>query len=118
VQLWGPVLADGLVILAAVFAWRATRHLTRALGQPGRSDSSLRLVRGIRALILAVTALALALGILYESRAVVIIAAVFLAEELYETSVVLLALRHQRHADRGQRVRGQEPGQSNSSPTT
>lgn len=63
----GPLVADGLLVLAA--------------------DSSIRLIRGIRALILAVTAVA---------RATVIIAAVFIGEELYETGVVLLALRGQR----------------------
>ena len=95
-QVVGPLVADGLLVLAAVFGWRAVRHLARALRQPERSDSSIRLIRGIRALILAVTSVALALGIVYESRATVIIAAVFLGEELYETGVVLLALRGQR----------------------
>ncbi len=100
------LLADVLVVLAAVFGWRAVRHLARALREPGRSDSSIRLVRGIRALILAVSAVALALGIVYESRATVIIATVFLGEELYETGVILLALRHQRMEARREASRG------------
>ena len=39
---------------------------------------------------------AFALGIAYGSRATMLIAAVIFAEELYETGVVLLILRHHR----------------------
>jgi hypothetical protein len=65
----------------------------RALREPDRDDSSLRLIWGIRALIMAATSIAFALGIVYRSRATMLIAAVVLAEELYETGVVLLVLR-------------------------
>lgn len=93
------LLVDGLIVLAAVFGWRAVRHLARALRAPERDDSSVRLIWGIRALIIAATSLAFALGILYDSRATILIAAVILAEELFETGVVLLVLRN---ADRKQ----------------
>jgi hypothetical protein len=52
--------------------------------------------RGIRALVLAATSVVFALGVIYESRAMLLIAAVILGEELYETGVVLLVLRRQR----------------------
>ena len=42
------------------------------------------------------TSLAFALGILYGSRATLLIAAVILAEELYETGAVLFVLRRHR----------------------
>lgn len=87
------VIVDGLIVLAAVFGWRAVRHLARALRDPGHDDSSIRLVRGIRALIVAAASVAFALGIVYDSRATMLIAAVILGEELYETGVVLLILR-------------------------
>ena len=51
---------------------------------------------GIRALIVAATSVVFALGIVYESRAMLLIAAVILGEELYETGVVLLILRRHR----------------------
>ena len=89
-------LVDGLIILAAVFGWRAVRHLARALRAPDRDDSSVRLVWGIRALIIATTSVAFALCIVYDSRATMLIAAVILAEELYETGVLLFVLRHHR----------------------
>ncbi len=91
-----PLLIDGLAVLAAVFGWRAVRHLTHALRDPDHADSSVRLVRGIRGLIVAVTSVVFALGIIYESRAMLLIAAVILGEELYETGVVLLVLRRDR----------------------
>jgi hypothetical protein len=91
-------LVDGFIVLAAVFGWRAVRQVTRALRDSGHQDSSLRLIRGIRALILAAACVAFALGILYGSRAVMLIAAVILGEELYETGVVLLVLRRGRES--------------------
>ena len=90
------LVADGLIVLGAVFGWRAVRHLARALRAPDRDDSSIRLVSGIRALIIAITSVAFALGIVYDSRTTMLIAAVILAEELYETGGVLLVLRRDR----------------------
>jgi hypothetical protein len=90
------LVVEGLIVLAAVFGWRAARHFSRALRAPDRDDSSLRLIWGIRALIIAATSVAFALGIVYESRVTILIAAVILAEELYETGVVVLALRRHR----------------------
>jgi hypothetical protein len=92
----GPLFVDGLIVFAAVFGWRAVRHVAGALRAPDRDDSSVRLVWGIRALIIALTSVAFALGIVYGSRATMLLAAVVLAEELYETGVVLLVLRHHR----------------------
>ena len=91
-----PLFVDGLAVLAAVFGWRAVGHLARALRDPEHADSGIRLVRGIRALIIAATSVVFALGIVYESRAMLLIAAVILGEELYETGVVLLVLRRHR----------------------
>jgi hypothetical protein len=88
-----PLIADGLLVLGAVLGWRAVRHLESALCHSGEEDSSARLIRGIRALIAASASVAFALGIVYGSRATIIIAAVILGEELYETGVVLLVLR-------------------------
>jgi hypothetical protein len=92
----GPLLVDGLIVLATLFGWRAVRHVAGALRATDRDNSSVRLVWGIRALLIALTSVAFALGIVYGSRATMLIAAVVLAEELYETRVVLLVLRHHR----------------------
>jgi hypothetical protein len=91
-----PLAVDGLIVLAAVFGWRAIRHLARALRAPERDDASIRLVWGIRALIIAITSVAFAFAIVYDSRVLMLIAAVILAEELYETGLVLLVLRRHR----------------------
>jgi hypothetical protein len=94
-----PILVEGLVVLAAVFGWRAIRHLSPVFRDPDHRDASVRLIRGIRAVILAATSLVFALGIAYESKAMLLIAAVILGEELYETGVVLLILRRHRRRD-------------------
>lgn len=72
---------------------RGARHLREALGRGGPPDRSRRLVRGIRSLILGTGALLLAGGALLGSRRLLALGAIFLAEEIYETGVVLLALR-------------------------
>ena len=63
---------------------------------PETEDSGIRMILGIRAFIIAVTSVAFALGIASGSRTTMLIAAVILAEEPYETRVVLLILRHDR----------------------
>jgi hypothetical protein len=87
------LIVDGLLVVAAVLGYRAVRHLAGALRHSGDEDSSARLIRGIRALIAASACVAFALGIVYGSRATIIIAAVILGEELYETGVLLFLLR-------------------------
>ncbi len=94
-----PLFVSGLAVFAAVFGWRAVRHIIPALREPDHADSSIRLVRGIRALIVAAMSVVFVLGILYESWPMLLIAAVILGEELYETGVVLLILRRQRRRD-------------------
>jgi hypothetical protein len=93
------LFVDGLIVVAAVFGWRAVRHVVRALRDPDHAESSTRLIRGIRALIVMAMSILFALGIIYESRAMLLLAAVILGEELYETGVVLLVLRRRRSAD-------------------
>lgn len=88
-----PLIVDGLIVLAAVLGWRAVRYVGRALRHSGDDDSSIWLIRGIRALIAAAASIAFAFGIVYGSRATILIAAVILGEELYETGVLLLLLR-------------------------
>ena len=55
--------APGLIVFAAVFGWRAVKHLSRVVRTPEGEDSSIRLVLGIPAFIVAVTSIAFALGI-------------------------------------------------------
>lgn len=62
------ILAALLWLLAAVALWQGIRGLARGLCEVNHPASALRVVRGIRGVI-------------------------FLGEELYETWVILLALR-------------------------
>jgi hypothetical protein len=81
--------------IAPVVKWPA-RRLSRLL-MKGVSPMNAPDTRYLsRALVIAMTSPALALGIVYGSRATLLIAAVILTEELYETGVVLLVLRRHR----------------------
>ena len=55
--------------------------------------SPLRVVRGLRGVIVAVSLVALGGGMLFTSTGLLVCGLIFLGEELYETGVILLALR-------------------------
>jgi hypothetical protein len=74
-------------------AVHGARLVTRAVRHADAADSSLALIRGIRGVTVAVAAWALAGGLLFEQTWLLAFGAVFLAEELYETGVVVLILR-------------------------
>lgn len=86
-----------LAVLVAVagigMGARGVRLVARALRGADRADSSLLLIRGIRGIVVAVGTAALAAGTLFDQTWLQVFGAIFLAEELYETGVVALALR-------------------------
>jgi hypothetical protein len=84
------LLAALLWLLAAVAFWRGIRGLATGLCKVDHPASTLRVVRGIRGVIVAVSAAALGGGVLFASM---VFGLIFLGEELYETGVILLALR-------------------------
>jgi hypothetical protein len=83
---WIGVLA---LVIAAYAGWRGLRRMRRGL----RESASLELVRGIRALVTAAAVGVGALALLTGERGLLAFAAVFLAEELYETGVLALIIR-------------------------
>jgi hypothetical protein len=87
-----------LVILLGVYAGvRGTRLLVRGLTHAG----SLDVIRGVRGIVVAGAAAALAGGVLAAETGFVVLGAVFLAEELYETGVVALIIRYGEKDARG-----------------
>ena len=88
------------LILAALFstvavgaARRGRRLFLQGLRAPKHPSRALWIVRGIRAGILALAMGILAGGVLYANKWLLIFGVIFLAEELYETGVVIWALR-------------------------
>jgi hypothetical protein len=69
------------------------RRLATGLCALDHPTSALRVVRGIRGAIVAVSVAALGGGVLFASTGLLVVGGIFLGEELYETGVVLLALR-------------------------
>jgi hypothetical protein len=82
-----------LWVLAAGALWHGMRRLARGLGELDHPASTLRVVRGTRGVIVAVSLAALGAGVLFASPGLLVFGGIFLREELYETGVVLLALR-------------------------
>ncbi len=84
------LLASGAVYMAA----RGARLLLRGFRHGDHPSASLWLVRGIRDGVVGVALGAIAGGVLSGAAWLVIFGIIFLAEELYETGVLMLALRH------------------------
>lgn len=77
-----------LLGLGMSLLWSGLSGMRRGL----RAAQSRTLVRGIRRLVTAVALAVFALALLTDTRGLMAFAEVFLAEELYETGVLLLIL--------------------------
>jgi hypothetical protein len=83
-----------LVALGGVWAGaRGVGLVARALRDADQPGASLTLIRGLRGIAVSVATAALAAGMLFDQRWLLVFGAIFLAEELYETGVVALVLR-------------------------
>jgi hypothetical protein len=87
------ILAALLSLLAAGALWQGARQLAKGLSEVNHPASALRVVRGIRGVIVAVSLAALSGGVWFASTGLLVFGVIFLAEELYETGVLLLTLR-------------------------
>ena len=87
------LLGTLLWLLSAVALWHGMRHLAIGLREIDHPTSALRVVRALRGVIVAVSFAALGGGMLFTSTGLVVFGLIFLGEELYETGVLLLALR-------------------------
>jgi hypothetical protein len=84
------VLLAGAATLAAILSIQRFRTAYRLAGQYA---CAIWFVRGIRCLIIALTAMAWAAGFYYQQRWLLVIGLVILAQELYEGFVLSSALR-------------------------
>ena len=82
-----------LAIGGAAATVHGARLATRAMRHADDMASSLWLIRGIRGLVVAIAVWALAAGLLFAQTWLLVFGGVFLAEELYETGVVIAVLR-------------------------
>jgi hypothetical protein len=82
-----------LWLLSAGAIWQGMRQLATGLRAIDHPASPLRVVRGLRGVIVAVGLAALGGGMLFTSTGLLVCGLIFLGEELYETGVLLLALR-------------------------
>jgi len=87
------VLAVLLMVGGAWLGVRGGRLIARSLARADEPAASLWLIRGIRGVVVAVAAGALAGGLHFEQTWLLVFGGVFLAEEIYETGVVALILR-------------------------
>jgi hypothetical protein len=81
------------VCAAGWAAVRGVRLLVRGLRHADDASASLEVVRGIRGIVVGAGVGALAAGVLFGQTWLLAFGVVFLAEELYETGVLMLILR-------------------------
>ncbi|MDA1000379.1 MAG: hypothetical protein O2807_07675 [bacterium] len=86
------------LIAGAVSAWRGVRLFLKGFRAGGDPSRVLWLVRGIRGVIVALAMAVGALGVWLHSKWLLIFGIIFLLEEIYETGVVILALRAGKNA--------------------
>jgi hypothetical protein len=93
---WLPQALAVIAGLAGGWAMaHGVRRLTAALRDADDPGASLRLARGLRGVVVAVGLWSLAGGVFLEQTWLLVFGGVFLAEELYETGVLILVLRAQ-----------------------
>lgn len=90
------ILAAIAAELAIYFLYRGGRFFWRGLRNPDDPDQSMLVVRGFRGGIVSIGLWFLVGGFLSGAKWPFIFAAVFLGEELFETGIMLLALRFSR----------------------
>jgi hypothetical protein len=84
----------GLAVLGGAYAGiRGVRLLARGLRGGEDPSAPLWVIRGFRGLIVAICLTSLAVGALLGIHWLVVVAALWLAEEVYETGVLALILR-------------------------
>jgi hypothetical protein len=88
-----PILAALFLVTAVGAAWRGARLFLRGVRNADHPSASLWVVRGIRGAIVALAMGAFAGGLLYNQGWLLSFGVIFLGEELYETGLILLALR-------------------------
>jgi hypothetical protein len=93
--LW-TLLPPVMIVASIGFGWRAVKLLGRLWQKRDGQESPFWLVRGGRALIVAIACACIAAGMTYDVRGLMWFGVAFLGEELYETGMVLLILRHHR----------------------
>jgi hypothetical protein len=93
----GSALLTVLLLLAVVAGLcagvRGGRLLVRGLRGGEDPAAPLWVIRGFRGIIVAICLVALAIGTFLGARWLVLVAALWLAEEIYETGVLALILR-------------------------
>lgn len=82
-----------LMATSLAFAWRCIRNFRMVAGNQGSGNHPMVIVRGLRGLVISITALAWAAGVYWGQGWLFIIGLIILAQELYEMGVIALILR-------------------------
>ena len=94
------VWVDLLIVAAAIFGYRGMRTVVSALRRMDDDDAPEAFYRGARGVVSAIGLLALAAGIWFDSRGMLLFGIVFLAEELYETLMAESVVRWGRQQEK------------------
>jgi hypothetical protein len=100
------LLTAVLLLIAVGAAWRGARLLVRGIREADRPSGPIHVVRGFRGLTVALGLGAASAGLLSDHAWLVAFGAIFLAEELYETGLLLLILMVGLRASPGPQAQG------------
>jgi hypothetical protein len=86
---WNEIVSGLLLLIGVVSAAHGACRLTSGLRHARPPD----VVRGIRGSVIALAAIAFAAGVLLAQTGLLVLGAVFLGEELYETGLLAAIIR-------------------------
>lgn len=91
-----PILLGALAVAMAAAGWRTVHQIRLVLRNPDSSQASQHVVRAIRALVLLACSAIFMVAVARPSKTLLVLGAIILAEEIYETGVALIVLGSER----------------------
>ena len=85
-----------LMTTSIAFAWRCILNFRMVAVNQGSGNHPMAIVKGLRGLVISITALAWAAGVYWGQGWLFIIGLIILAQELYEMGVITLIIRSER----------------------
>jgi hypothetical protein len=98
------VLAIILLLISFICLFRTIRYWTAAASLNAAPEKALRIVRGLRNLVIGLTAGAWSAGIFWSKGWLIIIGLVILVQEIYEMGFLSLILRTGKQIENGKSI--------------
>jgi len=97
-------LSITLFVIAVIMLGLCVRRFITAFQNSGQYTSAISFIRGIRCLLIALTAGAWSAGFYWNKRWLLVIGLVIICQELYEGIIISSALRSGAKVEKGEKI--------------